>query len=36
MALLALGLVCLTTVVGLWSSLDVLKRPPLEVLRGDG
>lgn len=36
MAVLAIGLVCLTTVVGLWSSLDVLKRPPLEVLRGDG
>ena len=35
MALLALGLVCLTTVVGLWNSLDVLKRPPLEVLRAD-
>jgi putative ABC transport system permease protein len=36
MAMLALALVCLTTVVGLWNSLDVLKRPPLEVLRGDG
>lgn len=32
---LALGLVGLTTVVGLWSSLDVLERPPLEVLRAD-
>jgi putative ABC transport system permease protein len=36
MALLALGLLVLTTAVGLWNSLDVLKRPPLEVLRGDG
>lgn len=35
MALLALGLVVLTTAVGLWNSLDVLRRPPLEVLRGD-
>lgn len=33
MSLLALGLVVLTTVVGLWNSLEVLKRPPLEVLR---
>jgi putative ABC transport system permease protein len=35
MALLALGLVSLTTVVGLWSSFDVLERPPLEVLRAE-
>jgi hypothetical protein len=35
MAVLALSLVALTTVVGLWNSLDVLKRPPLEVLRAD-
>jgi putative ABC transport system permease protein len=32
MAGLALGLATLTTVVGLWSSHDVLDRPPLEVL----
>jgi putative ABC transport system permease protein len=32
---LAGGLVLLTTVIGLWSSLDVLRRPPLEVLRAD-
>lgn len=36
MMVLALALVCLTTIVGLWNSLDVLRRPPLEVLRGDG
>ena len=36
MALLAVALVCLTTIVGLWNSLDVLKRTPLEVLRGNG
>ncbi|MGH7583105.1 MAG: ABC transporter permease [Gemmatimonadales bacterium] len=35
MAALATGLIALTTVVGLWSSLDVLNRPPLEVLRSD-
>jgi putative ABC transport system permease protein len=33
--LLAMGLVTLTTVVGLLNSLEVLRRPPLEVLRGD-
>lgn len=32
---LAGGLVSLTLGVGLWSSLDVLRRPPLEVLRND-
>jgi putative ABC transport system permease protein len=32
---LAAGLVTLTTVVGLWSSLEVLERPPLEVLRAE-
>jgi putative ABC transport system permease protein len=32
---LAAGLVVLTTVVGLWSSLEVLERPPLEVLRAE-
>lgn len=32
---LAGGLVCLTLVVGLHGSLDVLRRPPLEVLRND-
>lgn len=31
--LLAIGLVILTTAVGLLNSLDVLRRPPLEVLR---
>lgn len=36
MTSLATGLLILTTVVGLWNSLDVLRRPPLEVLRGDG
>lgn len=35
LALFALALVLLTTVVGLWNSLDVLERPPLEVLRAD-
>lgn len=35
MLALASGLVALTLVVGLWSSLDVLRRPPLEVLRSD-
>ena len=35
MSLLALGLVALTTAVGLWNSLDVLNRPPLEVLRAE-
>jgi putative ABC transport system permease protein len=30
---LTLALVALTLVVGLWSSAEVLKRPPLEVLR---
>ncbi|HET9132998.1 MAG TPA: FtsX-like permease family protein [Gemmatimonadales bacterium] len=33
---LALGLATLTTVVGLWSSQDVLDRPPLEVLSREG
>jgi putative ABC transport system permease protein len=32
---LAAGLVALTTLVGLWNSLDVLERPPLEVLRAE-
>lgn len=32
---LAAGLVALTTTVGLWSSLEVLERPPLEVLRAE-
>lgn len=35
MVLLALGLVALTTIVGLWNSFDVLERPPLEVLRAE-
>jgi putative ABC transport system permease protein len=35
MSLLALGLVVLTTAVGLWNSLDVLNRPPLKVLRAE-
>ncbi len=35
MLALASGLVSLTLVVGLWSSLDVLRRPPLAVLRND-
>lgn len=35
MLTLAFGLALLTTVIGLWSSLDVLKRPPLEVLRAE-
>jgi putative ABC transport system permease protein len=33
MVALAVGLVALTTIVGLWNSLEVLRRPPLEVLR---
>lgn len=32
---LTVALVSLTMVVGLWSSLDVLERPPLEVLRAE-
>ncbi len=35
MLALSLALAALTTAVGLWSSLDVLKRPPLEVLRAE-
>lgn len=35
MAALAGGLVLLTTVVGLWNSIEVLNRPPLEVLRSE-
>ncbi len=35
LAVLSLALVALTTIVGLWSSLDVLERPPLEVLRAE-
>ncbi|MGH7592840.1 MAG: ABC transporter permease, partial [Gemmatimonadales bacterium] len=35
MAGLAAGLIVLTTIVGLWNSLDVLSRPPLEVLRAE-
>jgi putative ABC transport system permease protein len=35
MAALTAALVVLTTVVGLWNSLDVLNRPPLEVLRSE-
>jgi putative ABC transport system permease protein len=35
MALLAVGLVALTTIVGLWNSIEVLSRPPLEVLRSE-
>ncbi len=35
LAVLTIALVSLTTIVGLWSSLDVLERPPLEVLRAD-
>jgi putative ABC transport system permease protein len=35
MLLLAAALVLLTTVIGLWNSLDVLRRPPLEVLRAE-
>ena len=34
-SVLAAGLVTLTTLVGLWNSLDVLERPPLEVLRAE-
>ena len=33
MLALAGGMVLLTTIVGLWNSLEVLNRPPLEVLR---
>jgi len=33
--MLAVALVLLTTIVGLWNSLDVLQRPPLEVLRAE-
>jgi len=33
--LLAIGLVMLTTAVGLLNSLEVLRRPPLEVLRAE-
>ncbi len=35
MLVLAAGLVVLTTIIGLWNSLDVLRRPPLEVLRAE-
>jgi putative ABC transport system permease protein len=35
MLMLAVGLIVLTTLVGLWNSLDVLNRPPLEVLRAE-
>src|SRR5690606_32233255 len=35
MILLALGLVALTTITGLWSSLELMRRPPLEVLRDE-
>ncbi|HRP06910.1 MAG TPA: FtsX-like permease family protein [Gemmatimonadales bacterium] len=35
MFLLALGLVALTTIAGLWSSVELMRRPPLEVLRGE-
>ena len=35
MLALAAGMVLLTTVVGLWNSLEVLNRPPLEVLRSE-
>ena len=35
MLALAGGMVLLTTMVGLWNSLEVLNRPPLEVLRSD-
>jgi putative ABC transport system permease protein len=35
MLALAAGLIVLTTTVGLWNSLEVLNRPPLEVLRAD-
>ena len=35
MLALAGGMVLLTTVVGLWNSLEVLNRPPLEVLRSE-
>ncbi len=35
MLVLAAGMVVLTTVIGLWNSLEVLHRPPLEVLRAE-
>jgi len=35
MAFLAAGLIALTTIVGLWNSVDTLSRPPLEVLRSE-
>jgi putative ABC transport system permease protein len=35
MVALAGALVALTMTVGLWNSLEVLNRPPLEVLRSD-
>jgi hypothetical protein len=35
MTTLAVGLVALTTTVGLWNSLEVLNKPPLEVLRAE-
>ena len=35
MLALASGMVLLTTVVGLWNSLEVLNKPPLEVLRSE-
>jgi putative ABC transport system permease protein len=35
LGLLALVLVALTVTAGLWGSVEVLKRPPLEVLRND-
>lgn len=34
-ALMTAAVVILTTTIGLWSSLDVLRRPPLSVLRTD-
>jgi putative ABC transport system permease protein len=33
--MLGLGVVALTVAVGLANSRDVLRRPPLEVLRGE-
>jgi putative ABC transport system permease protein len=32
---LAVSIVALTVIVGLWNSLEVLNRTPLEVLRND-
>jgi putative ABC transport system permease protein len=32
---LALGLVLLTVLTGIWTSLDVFRRPPIEVLRAE-